>query len=177
MCNVEQLLCNVGLDILSTLFLIMICYDLMCTFYISSPILVIELCVLLAAYASYSSSRIKRFYIIITILIIELTVPFETNIEKEHTFKTNKYATLIQDIKDKQISSELTCVEVGCRGYVSESNKIRLTTILKSLDIKPSKRQVKELTLSLSKLALLTSFVIFKCKDEPEWFEPKLIVE
>ena len=40
-CNVEQLLCNVGLDILSTLFLIMICYDLMCIFYISSPILVI----------------------------------------------------------------------------------------------------------------------------------------
>ena len=76
------------------------------------------------------------------IKIIELTVPFETNIEKEHTFKTNKYATLIQDIKDKQISSELTCVEVGCRGYVSESNKIRITTILKSLDIKPSKRQV-----------------------------------
>ena len=77
------------------------------------------------------------------IKIIELTVPFETNIEKEHTYKTNKYATLIQDIEDKQISSELTCVEVGCRGYVSESNKIRITTILKSLDIKPSKRQVK----------------------------------
>ena len=31
-CNVEQLQCNV--DILSTLFLIMIGYDLMCTFYI-----------------------------------------------------------------------------------------------------------------------------------------------
>ena len=28
------------------------------------------------------------------IKIIELTVPFETNTEKEHTFKTNKYATL-----------------------------------------------------------------------------------
>ena len=65
-------------------------------------------------------------------------------------------------------SSELTCVELGYRRYVSESNKIRITTILKSLDIKPSKRQVKELTLSLSKLALLTSFVIFKCKDEPQ---------
>ena len=71
------------------------------------------------------------------IKIIELTVPFETNIEKEHTYKTNKYATLIQDIEDKQIWSELTCVEVGCRGYVSESNKIRITTILESLDIKP----------------------------------------
>ena len=70
------------------------------------------------------------------IKIIELTVPFETNIEKEHTYKTNKYATLIQDIEDKQISSELTCVEVGCIGYVSESNKIRITTILKSLDTK-----------------------------------------
>ena len=111
------------------------------------------------------------------IKIIELSVPFETNIEKEHTYKTNKYATLIQDIEDKQISSELTCVEVGCRGYVSESNKIRITTILKSLDIKPSKRQVKELTVSISKIALLTSFIIFKCKDEPQWFDPKLIIE
>ena len=107
------------------------------------------------------------------IKIIELTVPFETNIEKE----TNKYATLIQDIEDKQISSELTCVEVGCRGYVSESNKIRITTILKSLDIKPSKRQVKTLTVSISKIALLTSFIVFKCKDEPQWFDPKLIIE
>ena len=44
---------------------------------------------------------------------IELTVLFETYIEKQHTFKTKKYATLIQDIEDKQISSELTCVEVG----------------------------------------------------------------
>ena len=90
------------------------------------------------------------------IKIIELTVPFETNIEKEHAFKSNKYDTLIQDIEDKQISSELTCVEGGCRGYVSESNKIRITTILKSLDIKQSKRQVKELTVSISKIALLT---------------------
>ena len=31
------------------------------------------------------------------IKIIELTVPFQTNIEKEHSFKTNKYSTLIQD--------------------------------------------------------------------------------
>ena len=94
------------------------------------------------------------------IKIIELTVPFETNIEKEHTYKTNKYATLIQYIEDKQIASELTCVEVGCICYVSESNKIRITTILKSLDIKPSKRQVKELTVSISKIALLTFFWI-----------------
>ena len=89
---------------------------------------------------------------------MEFQPDIKTNIEKEHTFKTNKYATLIQDIKYKQISSELTYVEVGCRGYVSESNKIRITTILKSRDIKPSKREEKGLTLSLSKLALLTSY-------------------
>ena len=52
------------------------------------------------------------------IKIIELTVPFETNIEKVNSFKTIKYATLIQYIEDKHISSELTCVEIGCRGYV-----------------------------------------------------------
>ena len=127
-----------------------------------------------------TSSRpdlVIHYHVANVIKIIELTVPFETNIEKEHTYKTNKYATLIQDIEDKQISSELTCVAVGCRGYVSESNKIRITTILKSLDIKPSKRQVKELTVSISKIALLTSFIIFKCKDEPQWFDPKLIIE
>ena len=50
------------------------------------------------------------------IRIIELTVPCETNTEEQHTLKTNKYATLIQDIKDNQISSEITCVEVSCRG-------------------------------------------------------------
>ena len=72
--------------------------------------------------------------------VIKIIVPFETNIEKEHTSKTNKYPALIQDIEYKQISSELTCV--GYRGYVSQSSKIRKTTILKSLDIKPSKRQV-----------------------------------
>ena len=64
----------------------------------------------------------------------------------------------------------------GCRGYVSESNKIRITTILKSLDIKPSKRQLKWLTLSLSKIALLTPLIIFQCKDEPQLFDPKFIL-
>ena len=119
------------------------------------------------------------------IKIIELTVPFETNIEKEHTYKTNKYATLIQDIEDKEDKEDKTNIVIidmcGSRlqrlGYVSESNKIRITTILKSLDIKPSKRQLKELTVSISKIALLTSFVIFKCKDEPQWFDPKLIID
>ena len=46
------------------------------------------------------------------------------------------------------------------RLYVSESNKIKINTILKSVDIKPSKRQVKELTLSISKTALLASFFL-----------------
>ena len=53
------------------------------------------------------------------------------------------------------------CVEVGCRGYVSESNKTRITTILKSLDIKPSKGRVTELTLSIFKIELLTSILKF----------------
>ena len=33
--------------------------------------------------------------------------------------------------------------------------------------MKQSKRQVK---------GVLTSFIIFKCKDEPQWFDQKLIV-
>ena len=147
--------------------------------FIMDPVdLMVDLISLIISFISSSWPDLVTHYPEANVIkIIELTVPFETNIEKEHTYKTNKYATLIQDIEDKQISSELTCVEVGCRGYVSESNKIRITTILKSLDIKPSKRQAKELTVSISKTALLTSFIIFKCKDEPQWFDPKLIIE
>ena len=45
------------------------------------------------------------------IKIIELKPTLRRNI-----FKTNKYATLIQDIEDRQMSSELICVQVGCSG-------------------------------------------------------------
>ena len=62
---------------------------------------------------------------------------------------------------------------------ISQSNKIpiKLSTILKSLDIKLSTRQVtvRELILPISKIALLTSFRIFKLKDEPQWCDHKLI--
>ena len=45
-------------------------------------------------------------------------LPVETNIEKYYTFKikSRPYATLIHDIEDNQISSELTCVEEYAAG-------------------------------------------------------------
>ena len=46
--------------------------------------------------------------------IFELTVPFETNIEKEHDYKKNKYAHLEQDIE-----AEVIAFEHGSRGYIS----------------------------------------------------------
>ena len=99
-----------------------------------------------------------------------VTFTFETNlrtnIEKEHTFKINHYAILIQDIED---------VEVGCIGHDCIRIFETMTrNIMKSLDI--IIKQGEDLTLSTSKLALLTSFIMFKCNDEPQLFDTKLIV-
>ena len=47
---------------------------------------------------------------------------------------------------------------------------LRISIILKSLDIKPS--ETSKRALSISKI----SFIIFKCKNEQQWFDPKLIV-
>ena len=75
------------------------------------------------------------------IIIVELSVPFETNIESRHTHKCNKYAPLVNDIVDQGYKCDLICLEVGSRGYLSKENKMRLKT----------------------------SYSIFCAKDEPTW--------
>ena len=84
--------------------------------------------------------------------LAELTVPFETNLEKDHEYKCEKYANLINDINQNNYISHLTCIEIGCRGYVSPDNKMRLRSLLRSTNAKPSVKTIKNLILSVSKL-------------------------
>ena len=46
-----------------------------------------------------------------SVMIVELTVPFETNINKRHTDKSNKYAHFLSDITTYKPS--VTAFEVG----------------------------------------------------------------
>ena len=56
------------------------------------------------------------------VIIMELTVPWEENIEKAEERKEERYADLIATCKDKGWKTEYYHLAVGCRGYVD--NKI-----------------------------------------------------
>ena len=65
------------------------------------------------------------------IVIVELTVPFETNLEESHRRKVDKYSSLVQDIQERGYTVSLYAVEVGVRGLRSRDNKHRMKQLLK----------------------------------------------
>ena len=100
------------------------------------------------------------------ILLFELSVPFELNIDKAHDYKTQKYTPLLTDLEENGYDVTLICLEIGSRGFVSQGNEARLRKLLSVID-----RPVKFKTVrhSLSKLATISSFVIYSAKNEPSW--------
>ena len=49
-------------------------------------------------------------------IIFELTCPFDTNINTAHDFKTDKYASLGEDLRVDGYSVDLFCVEISVCG-------------------------------------------------------------
>ena len=99
-------------------------------------------------------------------LLFELSVPFELNIEKMHEYKTRKYIPLQSDLEENGYDVTLICLEIGSRGFVSQDNEARLKMLLSVID---SPVKFKKVRHSLSKLATISSFVIYSAKNEPNW--------
>ena len=70
------------------------------------------------------------------VIIIELTVPYESRIDYQHQYKTAKYADLATEIKKEGFSCNILAVEVGARGFVGTS----VFKVLSQLGIKGRKR-------------------------------------
>ena len=101
-----------------------------------------------------------------SIHLVELTVPFETNISKAHERKQTKYLDLVSDISDNGFTCDLTCFEVGSRGLITQENVGHIVEIFSFVGkSKPSKKFMKE----LSKMALLSSYTIWNARQEPAW--------
>ena len=66
-----------------------------------------------------------------TFILIELTVPYESNIEEQHIFKTAKYEDLIKRLNKKDIRVKFFAVEVGSRGFMGSS----MYTLLRQLNL------------------------------------------
>ena len=56
------------------------------------------------------------------IVLVELTVPWETNIPKDHTTKINKYYDLTNELTKNGYVVNLYAVEVGARGTICQQN-------------------------------------------------------
>ena len=88
------------------------------------------------------------------IFLLELTIPFETNLEATHSRKSDNYSSLISDLSSFFLyRPKLLTIEVGSRGFVSKSNLDTLASLL------PAKSSVhpKRLCPDLSHLATLCS--------------------
>jgi hypothetical protein len=105
------------------------------------------------------------------ICIIELTIPFETNIQNSHQKKVNKYASLVHDLSDKGLKVDFYAFEVGSRGFLSADN---LGTLKSLLHLSKSSQSFKRVRNDLEKIVLCTSFSIYCSKAEPSWLEPPL---
>ena len=57
------------------------------------------------------------------IVIVELSVPFEMNIETRHVQKCNKYAPLVNDIVNQGYNCQLICLEVGPEAMCRKETK------------------------------------------------------
>ncbi len=106
------------------------------------------------------------------IFIMELSVPFERNIEDTHKRKLDRYQNLISDIRNAGYCVKYYAIEIGSRGHISNQNISRIKDLLHKLKCKSKITHVKQ---TLSKISLISSFVIYHSKTEAGWCEPSYV--
>ncbi len=107
-----------------------------------------------------------------TVTILELSVPFELNIESTHQRKINRYQNLILDIESEGYHVKYYALEIGSRGYISPENIQRLKSFVKKHVSNFKFNSVKD---SICKIALVSSFVIYHSKFEKDWINPTYV--
>ena len=98
--------------------------------------------------------------------IIELTVPFDLHADDAHKRKSNKYAPLVSDITKKGFKVSFYTIEIGSRGFINDRIKKQLKVIHILFNIK---EYFKMFLRKLSKISVISSFVIYHAKKESTW--------
>ena len=105
-------------------------------------------------------------------IVFELTCPWDANIERSHTYKSEKYAPLVADLANTRVVSFYS-VEVSARGQITKGNRSRLQSfLLKTCSPSSPRGSLKSLVNAASKASLLSSFSIFAARREPMWENP-----
>ena len=108
------------------------------------------------------------------VVVFELTCPWDSNIDRSHSFKENKYSPLIADLS-RHYRTYLFSVEISVRGQVSSANKGRLKAFAYRICSEP-KTTFRSLVEVCSRVALLSSFSIFCARSEPSWSDPAVLM-
>ena len=105
-----------------------------------------------------------------SIIIFELTCPWDRNIDRSHEFKEEKYATLVTDLS-QNYSVSLFSVEISSRGLVTPANRARIKAFL--FKCCTNAKSITKPAISIcSKASLLSSYSLFSAQNEPSWNSP-----
>ena len=108
------------------------------------------------------------------IVIMELTSPWDGNVDRSHSFKEDKYSPLVADLS-RSFKVSLFCIEITVRGQVTKANRSRLKSLSYRCCDDP-KATTSLLLRNCSKAALLCSFSLFTARKEPSWTSPAPLV-
>ena len=107
------------------------------------------------------------------ITIIEITIPFDTNVDKAHERKIRRYQNLVDDLNRTDYTAEYLPIEIGSRGCISNPNSHRIKDLFKLFEIKA--KETNDTLKHLSKIAIVASYIIFYSKFENLWTEPNFV--
>jgi hypothetical protein len=98
-----------------------------------------------------------------TVVVIELTVPYETNMSESHEYKSAKYEGLLQQLRQAGYRTHMFPVEVGARGLAGASTY----SLLKKLGI-PNQARSRYMK-QLAEAAERASCWIWSKRKEKNW--------
>ena len=70
--------------------------------------------------------------------MVELTCPWDSYIERSHTFKEEKFSTLVADLSSR-FRVKYYPIEISVRGQVSKGNKSRIKSFMYDSCVSPIK--------------------------------------
>ena len=105
------------------------------------------------------------------VALVELTVHWDSGAEGVRVRKEQRYATLVEDIREKGFQCHHTTLEIGARGLINPRNKSNITWFCSLA----RERKVKRVTFILSKLALLGSSCIWVARRSQDWTSGSLL--
>ena len=104
------------------------------------------------------------------LVIFELTCPWDTNVDRSHNFKEEKYAPLVSDLS-RNFTVFNYSVEISARGQITKANRSRLKCFTYRC-CTDARSVFKSIVKICSKSALLSSFTLFSARAEPSWINP-----